>query len=155
MPAAWRGPPFPVSHRRGSAHGWRTPEERAAVTFAEWWAAGAGGWAEDIAGAAGFAEAVPGRGLDGLIATRSMRLPLGVTLSQIYHELFKKDRRNPTRSDGHDIWHAIGAATTDLILTFDDRFADHIDGIPNGVAGFKVVRSVSRLLELAEPPATR
>jgi hypothetical protein len=81
-----------------------------------------------------------------------VRLCLGVALSQIHTQLVgtpgHRELRQPARSDGYDVWHAIMASTADVFLTFDDRLADHVERIP-GLDRFCVLRSLEELLAAA------
>ncbi len=130
----------------------RPRRERQALTFADYFAGSAPDMAEAFAAAHGCAEACRQRGLNGLLDCGPVRLCIGVALSQIYTQLVgtpgHRDLRQPARSDGYDVWHAILASTADVFVTFDGRLADHVERIP-GLAGFRVVRSVKDLLTAA------
>jgi len=67
----------------------------------------------------------------------------------------QRDRRQPERSKGYDIWHAILASTADCLVTFDERFANDVERIP-GLGGFRVVRTLAEVIsEAHRPPAAR
>jgi len=125
------------------------PQVRREISFAHYFASSAPDMAVAHAESHGCADACRDRGVDGLLRVPSVRLCVGVALSQIYAQVFgthgQPDLRRPDRGDGYDIWHAILASTADVFVTFDRRLADHIERIPD-VENVRVLRTVKALL---------
>jgi hypothetical protein len=122
--------------------------DRQALSFADYFATAGPDVAAAFASPLGCAGACRQRGLNGLLNCRTVRLCVGVALSQIYSQTIGQpggEPREPERSDGYDIWHAVLASTADILVTFDKRFADHVARIP-GLGGFRVARSLAELL---------
>ncbi len=129
----------------------RDPKDRC-LSFQEYFKESGAGWAEALAKPPSCAEACRQRGLDGLIKVRTVRLCVGVVLSQIFSQTVgtppHPEFRTPAASDAYDVWHAILASTADVFLTLDGHLAKHIKRIPD-LDGFRVVTSVAELLEVA------
>lgn len=126
-------------------------EEDRQLSFKDFFTESGAGWAEALARPPSCADACRQRGLDGLIQVRTVRLCVGVVLSQIFSQTVgtppNPDFRKAASSDAYDVWHAILASTADVFFTLDGRLADHIKRIPD-VPGFHVATSVPELLEL-------
>lgn len=120
-----------------------TSRDLSKVPFADFFANGAAGWAEDFAADLGVAEACSQRGLDGLLTVPRVRLLIGTAMSLVHSQV--AEGRGPDFGDGYDLWHVVCASVGDVFLTRDKRLADHVDRIP-GLERPKVVRSVADLL---------
>jgi hypothetical protein len=121
--------------------------ELSALPFADFFGGGAADWAAALADRKGLADACRERGLAGLLRVRTVRLCVGVVMSQIHTEI--SAGRKPDLGDGYDIWHAILASTADVFITSDQRFFDHLARVPD-VNGFRVVKSLGKALAPAE-----
>lgn len=108
-----------------------------ALPFADFFARGAADYALTFADRKGLADACRARGLDGLLGVRTVRLCVGVVISQIHTEI--SAGRKPDFGDGYDIWHAILASTADVFITRDKRLFEHLDRVPD-VDGFRVAK---------------
>lgn len=112
------------------------------LTFDAFWAKAASSWAEDFAHRLGLAGACRERGLDGLLAVRTVRLSVGAMLSLVFSQVV--EGREPHRGDGYDLWHAVLASVADVFVTFDERLAGNLVRVP--MDGFRVVTSLPALL---------
>jgi len=113
--------------------------------FEGFWAKGAPDYAFDFAQYLGLGDACRERGLEGLLAIRTVRFVVGYTMSLIYSQVIQG--RAPDFGDKYDLWHATLASTADVFVTGDAKVAEHLARIP-GVEGFRVVKSLGELLAL-------
>lgn len=123
-----------------------TQRELGALPFVDFFARGATDYAAAFTDRKGLADACRDRGLAGLLGVRTVRLCIGVVMSQIHSEV--SAGRKPEIGDGYDIWHAILASTADVFITSDQRLFGHLDRIPD-VDGFRVVKSLREALAIA------
>ncbi len=129
-------------------------EQLREVPFEHFFAQGAMGWAEDFAEHLGreVGDACRVRGLDGLLAVRTVRVTVGTTMSVVHSQVC--GGRQPAFGDGYDLWHAVLASATDVLVTGDNRLYDHVSRVP-GVDGFRVVKSFGELLEESRSSRSR
>ena len=126
-----------------------TSTQLRALNFNEYFLGLAPDFALAFAEHRGVAETCLARGIDGLLAIRTVRMAVGVALSLAFSLLAggsgQPHRPEPRRSDGYDIWHAILSSVADVFLTYDERLAKHAFRVC--LEGFQVVTSVGDLLD--------
>lgn len=122
------------------------PDERRAVTFDEYFAAGATQWAEDFARYHGLADACRERGVGGMLDIRAVRLSVGALMSFTFSLIVGDGLRprQPSRSDYYDLWHALLASVADVFVTRDERLAKSLARVP--ADGFRVVTSLGAIV---------
>jgi len=122
-------------------------EERRALTFKDFFAAGAVHWAEALAEPLGVADACRRRGLDGLLELRPVLLCVGAAMSLVFAQVVGDgvQSREPKGGDAYDLWHALLASIADVFVTADTRLAGQLTRVP--VDGFRVVTSLRALLD--------
>jgi len=59
------------------------------------------------------------------------------------------DGRQPSGSDGYDLWHVTAASATDVFVTHDERLAKSLVRIGPIVPEFRVVTSVASALVIS------
>jgi hypothetical protein len=123
-----------------------TESELRGLPFPEFFNRGAADWALGLAEGRGLGDACQARGVDGLLAVRTVRFCVGAIISQTHTEM--SAGRKVDLGDGYDVWHAILAGTVDVFVTNDQRLFDHLDRIPD-VAGFRIVKSLGEALAIA------
>ena len=106
--------------------------DRAATTWADWFAEGAG---------ADLAAGCRARGLDGLLKVRAVRLAVLAVLGLVFGQEVLGRMAKP--SDGYDMWHAVLASTAEVFVTFDDRLAEHLSRMP--IDSFRIIDSLGAL----------
>jgi hypothetical protein len=116
------------------------------VTFEEYWAAGATGFAEDLV-PADYVAACCVRGFNRLLDVRAMRLCVGALMSLIFSQIVGDGTRSrqPKLGDAYDLWHAVQASVADVFVTYDKRFAGLLRRVP--IDGFNVFSTIPELLQ--------
>jgi hypothetical protein len=120
-----------------------TRQDLRTMSFEGYFTRGAEEWAAGLADGIGAGAPWRERGLDGLLAIRTVRLGVGVAMSLVHAQIC--DDRAPDFGDGYDLWHTILASTADAFVTREQRLHDHVARVP-GVSGFRVVKSLAAAL---------
>jgi hypothetical protein len=116
-----------------------SPKDLAATTFDEFFQRGAEDWAGAFADGEGVGDQCRERGLGGLLAVRTVRLAVGVSMSLVHSQV--AIGRHPDLGDGYDLWHVVLASAADVFVTREKRLYEHVARVPQ-VDGFRVVRSL-------------
>ncbi len=94
-------------------------------------------------------QACERRGLDGLVARRSVRVCVGAMLSLAYAQ-DGPGGRLARHSDGYDLWHAAAASVVDIFVTDDGPFRKQLERVP--VDALRVISSRELLEDLRSSP---